>query len=242
MFGRKKAEPQKEKGTQVYAVLPAAGMSSRMGGINKLMLELDGKPVMRYTLEAFDACDCIDGIVIACRETEIENCRQLCADWNIHKPVIVTAGGETREHSVYQGILACPESVGYVAIHDAARPFITPELIQKTVEIAKRDTAAAPALPVTSSVKKVKDGRMVEDVKRDTIVAVQTPQCFDIDLIRAALCKTLGENLPMTDDCCAAELIGQPTTIVEGDPQNIKITTQADILLGEQIIKERKNQ
>lgn len=240
LFGRKKEKQAEssEKGEQVYAVIPAAGTSTRMGQ-DKLMMEICGKPVLRYTLEAFDLCECIDGIILSCRASDIERYRELCREWGIKKPVTAVEGGETRAHSIYNGILKCSKSVGYVSIHDAARPFVTPELIKETVETAMRDTAAAPALPVTDSIKRVKNGRMVEDIKRDTIVAVQTPQSFDIDLIRAALKKAITEGVAITDDCGAAELIGQPTTIVKGDPNNIKLTTRSDILLAEKIVKGR---
>ena len=236
MFGRK---ANKEKGKLVYAVLPAAGSARRMGGTNKLLLELCGKPVIQCTLEAFDRCEQIDGIVLCCRKEEIQPYQERCRTWGISKPVMVVEGGESRAHSVYQGVLACPEQVGYVAIHDAARPFITPELIGKTVETAKRDTAAALAVPVKDSIKRIKDGRMVENVDRDSIVAVQTPQAFDIDLIRAALCHVLKNKIPVTDDCGAVEAIGQPSTIVQGDYNNIKITTVEDIAVAEQIWKGR---
>lgn len=236
MFGKKK---ETTKGTLVYAVLPAAGTSSRMNGENKLMLDLCGKPVIRWTLEAFEACDAIDGIVLSCREEQQGQYRMLYEKWGLTKPLITAAGGATREHSVYQGVLACPPEVGYVAIHDAARPFVLPELIARTVETARRDTAAALAVPVKDSIKRIQNGRMVEDIKRDSIVAAQTPQTFDIDLIRAALKHALESGIPMTDDIGAAETLGQPTTIIEGDYNNIKITTQEDILIGERIMKER---
>ena len=129
MIGKKKKETP--KGSLVYAVLPAAGTSSRMNGENKLMLDLCGKPVIRRTLEAFEACEVIDGIVISCREEQREDYHALYKAWGLTKPLITTAGGATREHSVYQGVLACPPEVGYVAIHDAARPFILPELIAR---------------------------------------------------------------------------------------------------------------
>ena len=240
MFGRRKNPPEEPKGEQVYAVIPAAGVSSRMGGINKLMLKLDGKPVLRYTLEAFDGCECIDGIVLSCRHEDIEKYKNYCREWGISKPVIVTEGGDNRTKSVYNGVLACPKSAGFVAIHDGARPFVTSELIEKTVDTAKRDTAAAPALPVTDSIKRIKNGRMVENIQRDTIVAVQTPQCFDIDLIRAALSKAIDDDVPLTDDCGAAEILGQPTTIVEGLRDNIKITSKEDIEPAEKILRKRK--
>lgn len=242
MFGRKKdnAEQTDGKSGLVYAVLPSAGSSRRMAGPNKLLIDLCGKPVIRYTLEAFDACESIDGIVMACGREDIERYQELCREWNISKPVIVVEGGATRAHSVYNGVLGCPKGVSYVAIHDAARPFITPKLIAETVRIAQRDTAAAAAVPVKNSVKRVRNGKMVENIERDEIMAAQTPQTFDIDLIRAALKFVIEKGIPVTDDCGAAERIGQPTTIVMGDYNNIKITTEEDLILAERILRGKK--
>ena len=149
-------------------------------------------------------------------------------------------GGATREHSVLQGVLACPKSVGYVAIHDAARPLVTQEIIIQAVEAAKQDSAAATAVPMKESIQRIQSGKMVENINRETIVAVQTPQCFDIDLIRAALTDALDKKLPLTDDCGAALALGQPSTMTEGSYENIKITTPEDILIGEAILKGRK--
>lgn len=236
MFGMLKKQPEK----LVYAVIPAAGTSSRMGGSNKLLLQLGGMPVLCRTLRVFEACEQIDGIVLACREQDVEEYRMLTAQWGISKIKGIVVGGETREHSVLQGVLACPKSVGYVAIHDAARPLVTEEIISQTVEMAKRDSAAAPAVPVKDSIQRVKKGKLVENIERKTIVAVQTPQCFDIDLIRAALTDALRKNLPLTDDCGAALVLGQPSTMTEGSYENIKITTPEDILLGETILKGRE--
>jgi 2-C-methyl-D-erythritol 4-phosphate cytidylyltransferase len=239
MFGRKKDE-KTTRGTKVYAILPAAGSSRRMGGENKLLMKLDGKPVIRHTLEVFASCEEIDGIILVCREEERAQYDAYYKEWGLRKPMTTVTGGATRAHSVYCGVLACPSEVGYVVIHDAARPFIRSELIAKTVEVAREDTAAALAVPVKDSIKRIKNGRMVEDVRRDTIVAAQTPQTFAIDLIRAALQNAIQKNISVTDDIGALETIGQPTTIIEGDYNNIKITTREDILIGERILKERK--
>lgn len=236
MFGRFKKQPEK----LVYAIIPAAGSSSRMGGGNKLLMELDGVPVLCRTLRVFEETEGIDGIVIACREQDVAEYRALTEKWGITKVKHIVVGGATREHSVLQGVLACPKSVGYVAIHDAARPLVTQEIIIQAVEAAKQDSAAAPAVPMKDSIQRIQSGKMVENINRETIVAVQTPQCFDIDLIRAALTDALDKKLPLTDDCGAALALGQPSTMTEGSYENIKITTPEDILIGEAILKGRK--
>lgn len=229
-----KPEPKK-----VYAILPAAGSSTRMG-TNKLILELDGMPVLRRTLQVFEECDCIDGIILVCREQDQTEYTALCKAWGIRKVVKMVEGGATREHSVLNGVLACEKDVGYVAIHDAARPLVTKEIITEAVETAIRDSAAAPAVAVKDSIQQIKNGRMVQNVVRESIMAVQTPQCFDIDLIRAALTKAIDSGMALTDDCGAVTALGQPVTITTGSYENMKITTPEDILMGEAILKGRK--
>lgn len=235
---KRTTDKQEPHGTEVYAVIPAAGTSTRMGS-NKLVMELGGLPLLCRTLQVFEDCDSIDGIVLVCRRQDIKKYAALCADWGIQKVKKIVEGGATREHSVLNGILACDRQVGYVAIHDAARPLITDAIITQTVACAMRDSAAAPALPLKDSIGRVKGGKMVENVDRNSIVAVQTPQCFDIDLIRAALTHALNHNIDFTDDCGAVEALGQPVTITEGSYENIKITTPEDLLIGEAILKGR---
>lgn len=235
-FKKKSQDKQTERGEQVYAIIPAAGASRRMGG-NKLVMELGGQPILCRTLQIFDACDAIDGIILVCRKQDQNAYASLCADWNIGKVMQIVEGGSTRTHSVLNGVMACGKQVGYVAIHDAARPLVTDAIIRDTVQCAIRDSAAAPAVAVKDSIKRVKKGKMVENIDRDTIVAVQTPQCFDIDLIRAALTKAVETGLTLTDDCGAAEILGQPVSITNGSYENIKITTPEDIILGEAILR-----
>ena len=164
---------------------------------------------------------------------------KLCKEWGIQKIKKMTEGGETREHSVLNGVLACDKNVGYVAIHDAARPLVTAEIITEAVETAMRDSAAAPAVAVKDSIQRIKNGKMMENVERESIIAVQTPQCFDIDLIRAALTKAIETDAKLTDDCGAVTALGQPISITTGSYENIKITTPEDVIMGEAILKGR---
>lgn len=233
---KKKSE---QRGKKVYAIIPAAGSSRRMGGGNKLVMELRGQPILCRTLQVFNACDAIDGIILVCRRQDQKIYASLCADWHIDKVVKIVEGGESRTHSVLNGILACEKEIGYVAIHDAARPLITEDIITQTVELAKSDSAAAPAVAVKDSIQRIYKGKMMENIDRETIMAVQTPQCFDIDLIRAALTKAIDSGTRLTDDCGAVTAIGQPVSITPGSYENIKITTPEDILLGEAILKGR---
>ncbi len=239
-FLKKKPQDKPEtRGQLVYAIIPAAGSSRRMGGGNKLVMELGGQPVLCRTLQVFNNCDAIDGIVLVCRKQDQKTYAALCADWNIDKPLQIVEGGQSRTHSVLNGVLACGKQVGYVAIHDAARPLITEDIIRNTVQCAIRDSAAAPAVAVKDSIKRVEKDKMVENIDRSSIVAVQTPQCFDIDLIRAALTKAIDQDLTFSDDCGAVEILGQPVSMTEGSYENIKITTPEDLVLGTAILKGR---
>ncbi|HIV68630.1 MAG TPA: 2-C-methyl-D-erythritol 4-phosphate cytidylyltransferase [Candidatus Butyricicoccus stercorigallinarum] len=241
LFKKKPQDRQdwNKRGDQVYAIIPAAGSSSRMGGGNKLVMELGGQPILCRTLCVFNACDVIDGIVLVCRRQDQKTYAALCADWNIDKVVKIVEGGPSREHSVLNGVLACGREIGYVAIHDAARPLITEDIIREAVETARRDSAAAPAVGVKDSIQRIQRGKMMENVDRETIVAVQTPQCFDIDLIRAALTKAIESGAALTDDCGAVTALGQPVSMTRGSYENIKITTPEDVALGEVILKGR---
>ena len=239
---KKRAQDRQEpetRGKKVYAIIPAAGSSRRMGGGNKLVMELGGQPILCRTLRVFNACDAIDGIVLVCRRQDQKTYASLCADWNIDKVAKIVEGGPSRERSVLNGVLACGKEIGYVAIHDAARPLITEDIIRETVELAKKDSAAAPAVPVKDSIQRIEKGKMMENVDRSTIMAVQTPQCFDIDLIRAALTKAIDSGANLTDDCGAVTTLGQPISMTRGSYENIKITTPEDVILGEVILKGR---
>ncbi len=236
MFGKKKKEPPRPR---VCAVIPAAGSSSRMGGENKLLLELCGAPVLAHTLSAFERCPIIDDIVIVARETDIMPYHDLCRAYGLSKVRSIVRGGKTRGHSVLEGIHNAPEGTGIVAIHDAARPLVTNEVICSAVEAAIQYGGAAPVIPMKDSVKRIADGKIAADVPRDTIAAVQTPQCFERTRIEGALIRALRRCLPLTDDCAAFEAAGLPVHATDGDYQNLKITTPEDLLTAEAFLKGR---
>ncbi len=236
LFKRKKAPPR----PCVCAVIPAAGSSQRMGGVNKLLLELAGLPVLAHTLSAFERCELIDHIVIVAREEDIVPYHQLCRELGFSKVHTIIRGGATRAHSVLEGIRSCPEGTGIVAIHDAARPLVTDEVIREAVEAAIQHGAAAPVVPMKDSVKRIEDGLIAADIPRDTIAAVQTPQCFDRKRIESALVKALRRCIPLTDDCAAFEAARLPVCATRGDYQNIKVTTPEDLLTAEAFLAGRE--
>ena len=220
----------------VCAVIVAAGSSRRMGGENKLLLEIDGVPVLARTLSAFQKCAAILDIVLVCREQDIMPYTELAKAFSIDKLCTVTRGGETRTESVLAGITAAPENAVLVAVHDGARPLVSEAVITEAVTTAAEYGAAAPVVPVKDSIKRIKDGNIAADVARDTLAAVQTPQVFRKDLLLRALTSAAERGYSFTDDCAAVESLGTIVKATHGSYQNIKITTPEDILVAEALL------
>ena len=220
------------------AVIVAAGTASRMGGIDKVMAELKGEPMIARTVRTFQECDAISEIVIVTREDLIVPIMHLCREMNKVKAVV--CGGKSRQESVGLGLNALSGKVKLAAVHDGARPLITWEVIDRTVRAANAYGAAAPAVPVKDTIKVV-EGRVVKNTPdRSTLFAVQTPQVFDFDLLRGALKKAEATGAAVTDDCSAVELMGMSVKIVEGDERNIKVTTPMDLKIAEMLLEEEK--
>ena len=232
--GMRKVLPLKYCG----AVIVAAGNASRMGGIDKVMAELAGEPMILRTVRTFQQCDAIKEIVIVTRPDLIAPITNLCR--NLDKVRMVVAGGASRQESVGLGLNSFSDKVKMVAIHDGARPLISLEVIDRTVRAAHSYSAAAPAVPVKDTIKVVRGGVVDHTPDRATLQAVQTPQVFDLDLIRGALKKAALEGSAVTDDCSAVELMGMSVKIVEGDERNIKVTTPMDLKIAEMLLEEMK--
>ena len=223
------------------ALVAAAGSSSRMGGVNKLLEPLDGIPVLARTLMALQASQRVDEIVVATREEDLVEISRLCRTYGITKCAKVVRGGESRAHSVLLAALEASPQASLLAVQDGARPLSTPELIDRVITAAGRCGAAAPALPVKDTVQTVRDGGAVErTLERDSLRAVQTPQVFEADLLKAALQAAVDNGAMITDDCSAVELLGKVVFLVDGDESNIKITTPIDMVFAEAILQERE--
>ena len=228
----RKALPLKTCG----AVIVAAGNASRMGGIDKVMAQLKGEPMILRTVRTFQECDAVREIVIVTREDLIIPISNLCKDMPKVKAVVV--GGKSRQESVHLGLNALSSKVKLAAVHDGARPLITWQVIDRTIRAAHTYGAAAPAIPVKDTIKVV-EGRVVKNTPdRATLFAVQTPQVFDFDLLRGALKKAEQDGAQVTDDCSAVELMGFKVKIVEGDERNIKVTTPMDLKIAEMLLEE----
>ena len=218
------------------AVIVAAGNASRMGGIDKVMAPLQGEPMLLRTVRTFQESDVIREIVIVTRKDLLPQVKALCAGFDKVKTVV--EGGADRTASVAAGLEALSRKVVLAAIHDGARPLISPEVIERTVRAANTYSAAAPAIPVKDTIKTVQGGIVTETPDRSKLQAVQTPQVFDLDLLLGALKNAADKKLSLTDDCSAVEAMGMSVKIVEGDERNIKVTTPLDLKIAQMFLEE----
>ena len=220
------------------AIVPAAGSASRMGGENKMLLPLDGIPVLARTLLALDGAQLVDEIVVAAREQDILVVADLCKQYGIKKSLKIVRGGENRLESVLLASMECREDAAFLAVHDGARPLISQRVITDTLEKCFKYGAAAPAIPVKDTIKVAKNGLVTQTPEREKLMAVQTPQAFDADLLRAAIKNARENRLTVTDDCSCVESIGMRAFLSTGEERNLKITTPIDLNLAEIWLKK----
>ncbi len=220
------------------AVIVAAGSASRMGGIDKVMAPLGGEPMIAKTVREFQNCDAVSEIVIVTRQDLILPITKLTR--SMDKVTAVVAGGSSRQESVHLGLNALSSKCTLAAVHDGARPLITWQVIDRVIRAANTYGAAAPAIPVKDTIKVVNGGVVSNTPDRANLRAVQTPQVFDFDMLRGALKKAKQEGVQVTDDCSAVEHMGFSVKIVEGEEENIKVTTPMDLKIAEMILEGRK--
>ena len=218
------------------AVIVAAGNASRMGGIDKVMAELKGEPMIVRTVRTFQNCDAVSEIVIVTRPDLILPITDLTRE--MPKVKAVVAGGASRQESVNLGLNALSDKVKLAAIQDGARPLITWQVIDRVVRAAHTYGAAIPCVPVKDTIKVGSGGLVKETPDRATLFAAQTPQVFDFDLLRGALKKAEQDGYMVTDDASAVEYMGMKVKIVEGDERNIKVTTPMDLKIAEMLLEE----
>ncbi len=219
-----------DKQQKVGAVIVAAGSSRRMGGVNKVLALLGGKPVLARVIDIFQRCNPIDQIVVVLSGPNLERCRQLVTEQGCLKVTDVCAGGRRRQDSVVAG-LSRLSHCHWVVIHDGARPLLTEDLIRRGLTEAKETGAAAAAVPVTDTIKVAGDDRLVQQTPpRHNLWAVQTPQVFRFDIIAEAYRQAKQE---VTDDATLVEQLGYRVKLYMGSYDNIKITTADDLILAE---------
>ena len=236
-FWNKVQKVQDKTMPRCTVIVPAAGSSRRMGGGNKLMMDLCGIPVLQRTLMAIDSAELADEIIVAAKEEDMLEIADLCHKAGLHKPIRVVQGGDTRTASVLAAAMECRADTELIAVHDGARPLVRPQQIDDLIRLGAKTNAVAPALPVTDTIKVADDeGKVVSTPDRNTLYAVQTPQVFQANILRAALQSALNDGVTATDDCAAVERLGKEVYLTPGDPENIKITTPFDLIIGEAIL------
>lgn len=219
------------------AIILGGGSSQRMNGTDKQLMLLEGVPVIIRSALAFEQSELTDEIVIVTRETAVEEVTALCKAYKITKLKAVVSGGETRAESAKKGaaVLDKPE---IVAIHDGARPLVTPSQIDSVIAAAKEHSAAILAIPATDTVKSANDGIVAETLPREALWLAQTPQAFSGQLYA----KMLEQEGEATDDSMLAEKCGARVHIVSGSSDNLKITTPTDIAVARALLKVRREQ
>lgn len=227
----------------ITAIIPAAGMGSRMKmSKNKLYINLDGKPVLYYTLKRFINNSFIDEVLVVLQDGETEHFKSSILNLLGSKKskINTVIGGKTRKESVFNGLKAAPKKTDFIIIHDGARPLVTDEIINSVIGSLEEEEAITTGVKVKDTIK-IKDHNnyVVKTVNRDNLVKIQTPQAFDYKLIKKAhQNKFFDKNI--TDDAYLIELMNKKVKIIEGSYENIKITTQIDLTIAEEILKSRR--
>ena len=201
----------------------AAGQGRRFGGLKQFALVHD-KPLVLYSLLAFERCPDVTGYVLVVNRSQIRKARNLTRVWRLRKVLAITAGGKQRQESVANGLAVLPEK-GLVAIHDGVRPLVTPQMLSLGFKVCQRHKAAAYGVPVTDTLKRVFRDRIIKTIDRTGLVAIQTPQFFSLPLLRRAYVRPP----QVTDDCALVERLGiRPRLLVSPGP-NLKVTTREDL-------------
>ncbi len=219
-----------------FAIILAAGLGTRLGA-PKAFLPLDGKPMLLYSLEAFERSSLVHALGIVCRKEDVEKAQNLARSASIKKLRFVVPGGKERQDSVTLGMEAIPKGFDFVAVHDAARPLITVDLIDAVFRTAMEKGAALSAIPVKDTIKIAKEARVKETLERSMLWSAQTPQCFKAELLLKGLEKARKEDFLGTDCASLVENLGVPVYLVPGTTENFKVTTAGDVLMAETLLK-----
>lgn len=226
-----------------YAIIVAGGKGLRMGcDIPKQFLPIGGRPVLMRTLERFREYSAVLKIILVLPKAQQDYWRQLCEAYHFNVAYTLANGGQTRFHSVQNGLAKVPDDAqGVVGIHDGVRPFVSVDVIRACYETARTKKAVIPVTPVIETLRKmtqtVSGSQTTQTVPRDEYRMVQTPQTFDIQLLKAANRQPYNDGF--TDDASVVEAYGFDITLVDGNRENIKITTPYDIVVAEAIVKQK---
>jgi 2-C-methyl-D-erythritol 4-phosphate cytidylyltransferase len=223
----------------ISAVIVAAGKGTRMGAnVDKLWLPVVGRPVIAHSWQRFNEAPGIDEIIVVVRDGMAADFAELAALYAFTKPFRIVIGGAERQDSVWNGLAALSPATEIVAIQDAARPCTSAQLIDATIAAARQTGAAVAAQPVADTLKETDDGQTIaRTVDRSRLWSVQTPQTFRVEVICRAIAAARAQNLKLTDDTAACELIGQPVQLVKSASPNPKVTVPADLPFIESLLR-----
>lgn len=223
---------------EVGAIVAAAGMGTRLGKGSKALVELNGRTALSRVVGLFLGMDDISRIIVVGPPARLELAQREVEALRPHKPVVVCAGGETRQQSVRAGLKAL-EGCEFVLVHDAARPMASAALVRRVLAAAQQTGAAIPGLPPRDAVKRVEGNRLVENLERSRMVLAQTPQGFLYQVLERAHFQAADAGLVGDDDAQLVTAAGHPVIVVPGEPTNIKLTTLEDLTLLEALIREQ---
>ncbi len=226
--------------THVTAIVAAAGRGTRLGR-RKQLLELLGRPVLAWSLDVLSSCDAVTDVVVVCEPDELEPCTAVARATCGRRLRAVVRGGDRRQDSVFAGLRASQPDAEFVVVHDGARPFVTADMIERSLTAARACGAAVVAVPVKDTIKLVGDGGIVtRSLPREQLWAAQTPQTFATEVLRKAFDAAEAEGFVATDEAMLVEWAGTAhVAVVEGSYENVKITTAEDLLVAEQIAQRR---
>ncbi|NPA39340.1 MAG: 2-C-methyl-D-erythritol 4-phosphate cytidylyltransferase [Thermodesulfobacteria bacterium] len=218
-------------------VIPSAGKGERLGAkVPKQFLEINGIPILGYTLQRFEKHPEIDAIIVATSLEYQHKVKKIAEKLKIKKLFAVVEGGKTRQQSVFKGILACPKSTKLVLVHDAVRPFVSAKLVSRIINAVKKYKAVVPAIPVRDALQKVSDNKIIHPVDRTGLYHIQTPQAGEYELLKNTLERAEKEGKTFPDESSLLKHYGYEVRIVEGEFINFKITYPEDFVLAESLI------
>jgi 2-C-methyl-D-erythritol 4-phosphate cytidylyltransferase len=228
---------------RTLAIVLAGGAGKRMGSsTSKQFLLLDNKPILVHTLQIFQECRPVDGIYLVVNHRDLPLIQEeILETYHFSKVMKLVIGGRLRQDSVRNGLEAIDEPCDVVVIHDAARPFVSPAFVEKSIFLMEMFDAVVPAIPARDTIKVIsKEGFVLKTLERDALWHIQTPQTFKYDLIAKAYREGMAKKLCAYDDSTFIEHLGKKVKVVEGSPYNIKITTPEDLLIARGILAQLK--
>ncbi len=228
---------------RTLAIVLAGGAGKRMGSsTSKQFLLLDNRPILVHTLQIFQECRSVDGIYLVVNHRDLPIIQEeILETYHFSKIMKLVIGGRLRQDSVWNGLEAIDGSCDVVVVHDAARPFVSPAFVEKSIFLMEMFDAVVPAIPARDTIKVIsKEGFVLKTLERDALWHIQTPQTFKYDLIAKAYREGMAKKLCAYDDSTFIEHLGKKVKVVEGSPYNIKITTPEDLLIARGILAQLK--